>query len=56
MFGDGSEIGVTLSIGLAAFMGGGHSVKSAAEELVARADGALYQAKASGRNRICGVS
>lgn len=41
--------GVTVSIGLAGFPEDAQSV----EELVQRADQALYEAKAKGRNRVC---
>jgi len=43
-----SLITLSVSIGLAAARGG-----EMPEELTARADGALYQAKKSGRNRVC---
>lgn len=44
---DGDTIGVTISIGLATLAPGG-----AADEALARADAALYQAKDRGRNRV----
>jgi diguanylate cyclase (GGDEF)-like protein/PAS domain S-box-containing protein len=44
---DGETIRVSISIGLAALAPGG-----AADEAVARADAALYQAKDGGRNRV----
>ena len=43
---DGSDAAVTLSVGLAA------TVADSARTLLKRADGALYQAKALGRNRV----
>ncbi|HID21596.1 MAG TPA: diguanylate cyclase, partial [Planctomycetaceae bacterium] len=42
-------IRVTLSVGLATFPLHAQSV----EELIAAADAALYQAKQTGRNRVC---
>jgi diguanylate cyclase (GGDEF)-like protein len=42
---DGTEVTVTVSVGCASARGG------SPEELIARADGALYQAKHAGRNR-----
>ena len=42
------EIGITVSMGIAALM---HKCESA-EQLLARADKALYVAKRSGKNRI----
>ncbi len=42
------EINVTVSIGVASFPDDGKSI----EELISRADGALYEAKRNGRNRI----
>ncbi len=41
-------IAVTLSVGVAAF----HAETDTAESLIARADAALYRAKAGGRNRV----
>jgi diguanylate cyclase (GGDEF)-like protein len=47
-----SELGyVTISVGAASME---PSVEDAPEALVARADAALYQAKADGRNRVKG--
>jgi diguanylate cyclase (GGDEF)-like protein len=40
---------VTISIGLALFDDGGQDLR----QLLTRADGALYQAKQTGRNRVC---
>ena len=39
---------ITLSIGIAAYPG-----KASTEQLIRAADGALYRAKADGRDRIC---
>ena len=46
--GDGKEITVTVSIGIACRQGDGDT----SEELLARADEALYEAKRNGRNRV----
>jgi diguanylate cyclase (GGDEF)-like protein len=43
---------VTVSIGVAASRDGGLNT----DEMVARADGALYAAKAGGRDRVCVAS
>jgi diguanylate cyclase len=43
---DGTSIGATLSIGVAATEG-----NASADQVFARADAALYEAKRSGRNR-----
>ena len=43
---------VTLSVGIAVFP----SHAGDAEELIAAADAALYQAKQTGRNRVCCVA
>jgi diguanylate cyclase (GGDEF)-like protein len=45
---DGSRIYVTVSLGVAAF-----PEAAAGDALVAAADGALYEAKRSGKNRVC---
>jgi len=42
------RITVTTSLGIAAYPGDGRT----ADELIAAADGALYAAKAQGRNRV----
>jgi diguanylate cyclase (GGDEF)-like protein len=47
--GGGSSFSVTCSVGVAAFAGEDIS----GDELIARADQALYQAKREGRNRVC---
>lgn len=44
---DGAEIAITASFGLACYNG-----NESVEELLARSDAALYQAKHSGRNRV----
>jgi len=51
---DGGHIPVTVSIGIAEFdPGAGHGdLKSLGEALIARADAALYTAKAAGRDRV----
>lgn len=46
---DGGSLRVTVSLGVATFSAGGQN----AESLVSAADLALYQAKRSGRNRVC---
>lgn len=46
---DGGSLRVTVSVGIATFPGAGKSEES----LLSAADLALYQAKRSGRNRIC---
>jgi diguanylate cyclase len=47
--GSGETVGnITISIGVACYRAG-----EPAAELIARADRALYAAKASGRNRVC---
>jgi diguanylate cyclase (GGDEF)-like protein len=50
----GGEVSVTVSIGIAEFRpGAGRSdMKSLGEALIARADAALYDAKAAGRDRV----
>lgn len=51
---DGEHVAVTVSIGIAEFRpGAGRSdLKSLGEALIARADAALYDAKAAGRDRV----
>ena len=44
----GAAISITASLGVATVMAGDESL----EELLRRADAALYQAKESGRNRV----
>ncbi|HEX7718674.1 MAG TPA: GGDEF domain-containing protein, partial [Woeseiaceae bacterium] len=53
-FGNREEVAVTTSIGIAAALPGvdDKDLKTIGDSLLARADVALYQAKASGRNRI----
>ncbi len=46
---DGTPFSVTVSVGVTAFP---QDAKTP-EELLARADAALYRAKAEGRNRVC---
>lgn len=46
------EIGVTVSIGVAVLDDADSPIETAAQQWVARADAALYQAKDGGRNRI----
>lgn len=45
---DHKKLDVTISIGVV-----GHQAEETYEQLIARADQALYQAKESGRNRVC---
>lgn len=54
VFGDGKELTVTTSIGIASAtpQEGDFDMKSLGESLLARADVALYAAKAAGRDRI----
>lgn len=47
---DGRDIRVTMSFGLASFEAGGSISR---EEIIRRADAALYKAKNQGRNRCC---
>jgi diguanylate cyclase (GGDEF)-like protein len=51
---DGGQVAVTVSIGMAEFVpgAGDADLKSLGEELIARADVALYGAKAAGRDRV----
>lgn len=51
---DGTSLGVTISIGVAALTAGSteESIDDAAKAFVARADHALYAAKQNGRNRV----
>ncbi len=46
---DGAQVHVTSSFGVAEYRGG----DEAADQLLARADAMLYQAKAEGRDRVC---
>ena len=50
----GDELSVTVSIGIAEFQPGARrsDLKSLGEALIARADAALYDAKAAGRDRV----
>jgi diguanylate cyclase (GGDEF)-like protein len=48
---DGKVLNVTISIGVASGM---PSESTDMRQLIARADAALYEAKADGRNRVCG--
>jgi diguanylate cyclase (GGDEF)-like protein len=43
------DLKITVSVGISAYPGDGKN----AEELIDRADSALYQAKQEGRNRVC---
>ncbi|MFD2972812.1 diguanylate cyclase [Peribacillus deserti] len=45
----GEKINITISIGIACF----NESTSIPSELIADADKALYQAKRSGRNKVC---
>ncbi len=45
----GAELAATLSIGVSSYPGHGNT----ADELIRAADLALYEAKQSGRNRVC---
>ncbi len=49
---EGQPLGVTVSLGVADALPGHHPVARDVERLVARADEALYRAKAAGRNRV----
>ena len=49
MLPNGSEIGLTISIGIACFPNCAGNI----EQLIERADAALYSAKEAGRNRVC---
>ena len=53
--GDGSQLPVTLSVGIAVLPGGAqrNAGETAAVSLVERADQALYRAKQGGRDRVC---
>lgn len=46
---DGNEVTLSMSIGITHFAGTSHS----ADSIVTQADNAMYQAKHSGKNRIC---
>ena len=46
---EGNSISITISIGIAQYPQDGHTIN----ELVARADKALYQCKHTGRNKVC---
>ncbi len=50
----GAEVGVSVSIGVASLADddGARTIEAVAQQLVAHADGALYQAKALGRNQV----
>ena len=50
--GSAEHLRVTVSIGVAEHRGGGDDHEAAVEELLARADAALYEAKAGGRNSV----
>lgn len=50
---DGKRIPMTISLGLACLQGAPADEEVNASALLQRADAALYQAKAQGRNRVC---
>lgn len=54
VLGDGERLDVTVSIGVASLFHPGRNepIEKTAQQFVARADQALYQAKAGGRNRV----
>jgi two-component system cell cycle response regulator len=54
LLGEGQGLAVTVSIGVAALddFERAHPVEEVAQQLVAQADGALYQAKQNGRNQV----
>jgi two-component system cell cycle response regulator len=56
LFHDGHVIPVTVSIGVAAMSGSDSGTIQVAQDLIARADEALYAAKRAGRNRVVAAS